>query len=112
MELIANFARNVHLAYFDIYGREIPFATICHDIWSGNKKDVLGLSIMFADPRDGPLYRIPLGLLYAKGHRAAQVCVMTKSFMVSFRFSSKDLFHSVNDNTNSAILAGKYILEH
>ena len=67
---------------------------------------------MFADPRDGSLYRIPLGLLYAKGHSAAQVCAMTKSLMVSFGFSSKDLFHSVNDNTNSAVLAGKYILEH
>ena len=61
VELIANLARNV----------EIPFATICHDIWSGNKKDVLGVSIMFADPRNGSLYRIPLGLLYAKGHSAA-----------------------------------------
>ena len=112
VELIAKLAQNVHLAYVDICGREIPFATICHDIWSGNKKDVLGVSIMFADPRDGSLYCIPLGLLYAKGHSAAQVCAMTKSLMVSFGFSSKALFHSVNDNTNSAVLAGKYILEH
>ena len=88
VELIANLARNVCLAYFDICGREIPFATICHDIWSGNKKDMLGVSIMFADPRYGSLYHIPLGLLYAKGHSAAQVCVMTKSLMVSFGFSS------------------------
>ena len=112
VELIDNLARNVHLAYFDICGREIPFATICHDIWSGNKKDVLGVSIMFADPRDGSLYHIPLGLLYVKGHCAAQVCAMTKSLMVLFGFSSKDLFYSVNDNTNSAVLAGKYILDH
>ena len=112
VELIANLAQNVCLAYFDICGREIPFATICHDIWSGNKKDVLGVSIMFADPHDGSLYRIPLGLLYVKGHSAAQVCAMTKSLMVLFSFSLKDLFHSVNDNTNSAVLAGKYILEH
>ena len=67
---------------------------------------------MSTDPRDGSLYRIPLGLLYAKGHSAAQVCAMTKSLMVLFGFSSKHLFHSVNDNTNSAVLAGKYILEH
>ena len=112
VELIANLARNVRLAYFDICGREIPFATICHDIWSGNKKDVLGVSIMFPDPCDGSLYHIPLGLLYAKGHSAAQVCAMTKSLMVLFGFSLKDLFHSVNDSTNSAMLACKYILEH
>ena len=112
VELIANLARNVCLAYFNICGREIPFATICHDIWSGNKKDVLRVTIMFADPRDGSLYCIPLGLLYAKGHSAAQVCAMTKSLMVSFGFSSKDLFHLVNDNTNSAMLAGKYKLQH
>ena len=112
VDLIANLARNVHLAYFDICGREIPFATICHDIWSGNKKDILGVSIMFADSHDGSLYHISLGLLYVKGHSAAQVCTMTKSLMVSFGFSSKDLFHLVNDNTNSAVLAGKYILEH
>ena len=67
---------------------------------------------MFTDPRDGSLYCIPLGLSYAKGHSAAQVCAMTKSLMVSFGFSSKDLFHLVNDNTNSAVLARKYILEH
>ena len=112
VELIANLTRNVHLVYFDICGREIPFATICHDIWSGNKKDILGVSIMFADPRNGSLYRIPLGLLHAKGHSAAQVCAMTRSLMVSFGFSSKDLFHLVNDNTNSVMLACKYILEH
>ena len=64
---------------------------------------------MIADPRNSYLYLIPLGLLYAKGHSAAQVCEMTKSLMVSFGFSSKNLFHSVNDNTNSAVLAGKYI---
>ena len=67
---------------------------------------------MFTDPHDSSLYCIPLGLLYVKGHSAAQVCAMTKSLMVSFGFSSKDLFHLVNDNTNSAVLAGKYILEH
>ena len=99
VELIANLARNVCLAYFDICGGEIPFATICHDIWSGNKKDVLGVSIMFADPHEGSLYHIPLGLLYVKGHSAAQVCEMMKSLMVSFGLSSKDLFHPLNDNT-------------
>ena len=67
---------------------------------------------MFADPRDGALYHIPPGVLYAKGHSAAQDCAKMKSLMVSFGFSSKDLFHLVNDNTNSAVLAGKYILEH
>ena len=67
---------------------------------------------MFADPCDGSLYHIPLGVLYAKWHSAAQDCAKTKSLMVSFGFSSKDLFHLVNDNTNSAVLAGKYILEH
>ena len=65
-----------------------------------------------ADPCDGSLYCIPLGLLYVKGHSAAQVCAMMKLLMVLFGFSSKDLLHSVNDNTNSAVLAGKYILEH
>ena len=67
---------------------------------------------MFADPHNGSLYHIPLGLLYSNGHSAAQVYAMTKSLMVSFGFSLKDSFHSVNDNTNSAVLAGKYILEH
>ena len=55
---------------------------------------------MFADPCNSSLYCIPLGLLYAKGRSAAQVCAMVKSLMVLFGFSSKDLFHYVNDNTN------------
>ena len=31
-------------------------------MWNGVNKDVLGLSLMFADPCNGNEYRIPLGL--------------------------------------------------
>jgi hypothetical protein len=90
-------------------GKEVPFVTICHDIWNGKKKDILGISTMFIDPRNCVLYRIPIGMVTAQGHTAQQVCDLTWSIMVAFGFHQSDLCASVNDNTNGAILASKYI---
>ena len=33
-----------------ILGRSIPFIIVCQDVWESNKKDVLGVTIMFLDP--------------------------------------------------------------
>ena len=58
---------------------------------------------MFADPHNGNVYHIPLGLITAQGHTTLS-CFGVQA--------DTDLFGTVNDNTNSAVLAGKYILNH
>ena len=90
-----------------------PFATLCHDVWNGVNKDVLGLSLMFADLRNGNVYHISLCLITSQGHTAHQVCDLSVALLSCFGVEpDTDLFGMVNDNTNSAVLAGKYILNH
>ena len=68
---------------------------------------------MFADPHNGNVYHIPLCLITAQGHTAHQVCDLSVALLSCFGVQADtDLFGTVNDNTNSAVLAGKYILNH
>ena len=100
------------MRYEELCGKATPFATLCHDVWNGVNKDVLGLSLMFADLRNGNVYHIPLGLIMAQGHSARQVCDLSVAFYPVLVSKQTDLFGTVNDNTNSTALAGKYILNH
>ena len=113
VQLISMLICNVQMQYEELCGKTTPFATLCHNVWNGIKKDVLGLSLMFADPHDGNVYHIPLGLIMAQGHTTHQVCDFSVALLSCFGVQADtDLFSTVNDNTNSAILAGKYILNH
>ena len=113
VQLISMLISNVHMQYEELCGKTTPFATLCHDVWNGVNKDILGLSLMFADPRDGNDYRIPLGLIMAQGHSACQVCDLSVALLSCFGVQADtDLFGTVNNNTSSAVLAGKYILNH
>ena len=104
---------NVHTQYEELCGKTTPFATLCHDVWNGVNKDVLGLSLLFTDPRNGNVYHIPLRLIMAQGHTAHQVCDLSVALLSCFGVEADtDLFSTVNDNTNSTVLAGKYILNH
>ena len=52
-------------------------------------------------------------LIMAQGHTAHQVCDLSVALLSCFGVrADTDLFGTVNDNTNSAVLAGKYILNH
>ena len=109
VQLISMLISNVRMQYEELCGKTTPFATLCHDVWNGVNKDVLGLLLMFADPRNGNVYRIPL----AQGHTARQVCDLSAALLSCFGVQADtDLFGTVNDNTKSAVLAGKYILNH
>ena len=104
---------NVCMRYEELCGKTTPFATLCHDVWNGVNKDVLGLLLMFADECNGNVYCIPLGLITAQGHTAHHVCDLSVALLSCFGVQADtDLFGTVNDNTNSAVLAGKYILNH
>ena len=56
------------------------------------------------------MYKIPIGLLETKGHTACQIADHTESLLHQVGFTSLDLFTSINDSTNSGVLAGKYII--
>ena len=96
--------------YLHLCGQSIPFSSICHDIWQGPKTDILGIVLVFTDPRNCHHYKIPIGLLQTKGHTASQVARHTEGLLNTVGFTKDDLLASVNDNTNSAVLAGKYII--
>ena len=110
MRTIAMLGRNIRNAYKALCGKAIPFGTICHDIWQGHRKDILGICIFLVDPRNCAMYRIPLGLCEVAGHSAAAVAKHTLDILGSVGFTQRDLSSSVNDNTNAAVLAGKYIV--
>ena len=113
VQLISMLISNVHTRYEELCGKTTPFATLCHDVGNGVNKDVLGSSLMFADLRNGNVYRIPLGLITSQGHTACQVCDLSVALLSFFGVQADtDLFRTVNDNTNSTVLAGKYILNH
>ena len=104
---------NVRTRYEELCGKTTPFATLCHGVWNGVNKNVLGLSLMFAEPRNGNVYHIQLGLIMAQGHTTHQVCDLSVALLSYFGVQADtDLFGTVNDNTNSAVLAGIYILNH
>ena len=113
VQLISMLISNVRMRYEELCGKTTPFATLCHDVWNGVNKDVLGLLLMFADLRNGNVYSIPLGLITSQGHTARQVCDLSVALLSCFGVQADtDLFGTVNDNTNSTVLAGKYILNH
>ena len=110
LQTVSSLCLNVRMAYKLICGKTIPFATICHDIWQGHRKDILGLCLMLIDPRNCVFYKIPVGLCETDGHTAAQVATHTLKILTTVGITQSDLSSSVNDNTNSAVLAGKYIV--
>ena len=113
VQLISMLISNVCTQYEELCGKTTPFATLCHDVWNGVNKDVSGLSLMFADPCNGNVYRIPLVLIMAQGQTTCQVCDLSVALLSCFGVQADtDLFGTVNNNTNSTVLAGKYILNH
>ena len=88
VQLISRLISNVCTRYEEICGKTTPFATLCHDVWNGVNKDVLELSPMFADPCNGNVYHIPLGLITAQGHTPHQVCDLSVALLSCF-FVSK-----------------------
>ena len=108
--VVSELGNNVRNAYHKLCKQNVPFGTLCHDIWNGPRGDILGVTIMFTDPRNCEVYRIPIGLAEIQGHSAADVAKLTHALLNQVGFSQSDLCASVNDNTASAVLAGKYIL--
>ena len=106
---VNNLGDNIRETFKSWCGKRIRFACLAHDVWQGCKKDILGVTLILPDPRNCNVYKIPIGLLQTKGHSAAQVADHTETILNQVGFTRLDLCASINDNTNSAVLAGKYI---
>lgn len=109
VRVVQTFARGVMGEYIHLCGKPVPCATICHDVWQGHKKDILGIVVMVADPRNCQMYKIPIGFIHVHAHNAELVADLTRKLLHTFGFSVVFINATVNDNTNSAILASKYI---
>jgi hypothetical protein len=112
VSVVTQLGRNVRDYWRERQGKEIKFASICHDIWNGYKKDILGVTLSFVDPRNCVPYMIPIGLVQTFGHTAVHVAAITKTLLQAFGFDNTDLCSSINDNTTAAVCAGKYILNN
>ena len=108
--VVASLVRKARAEYNRLCSQDVPFVTCCHDIWQARDHDVLGVTIMFTDPRNCTIYRIPIGLAECHGHAATDVANLTDHLLLSVGLTSKDLCAAVNDNTSAAVLAGKYII--
>ena len=62
VQLISMLISNVRMRYEELCGKITPFATLCHDVWNGVNKDVLGLSLMFADLPKMGMYTVSLSV--------------------------------------------------
>ena len=96
--------------YQKLCRQKVPFITVCHDIWQAKDHDVLGVTLMFIDPRNCHIYRLPIGLAECDGHAATDVANLTDALLLGVGVTTADLCASVNDNTTAAVLAGKYIV--
>jgi hypothetical protein len=111
IQLVTLLGNRIRSFYRKRCGNYVPFCVICHDVWQGLRKEVLGVSLMFCNPRNCEMYKIPIGLVPCKGHSALDISFLTQELMTSFGFSTSDLSGTVSDNTNSAIKASKYLLK-
>ena len=109
-DVVSGLITRVRAEYNRLCLQDIPFVTVCHDIWQAKDHDVLGVTVMFIDPRNCKIYRIPIGLADCEGHAATDVANLTETLRLSVTLTKKDLCASVNDNTMAAVLAGKYIV--
>ena len=107
---ISQFINRVKHFYKESTGKAQGFICVCHDLWDGKFRELLGLSITFIDPLSMELFLIPVGLITAKGKRAAIVSEQSLSILAGFSISQEDLFRPINDTTNSALAAGREIV--
>ena len=109
LRVVNDLGNNIRTTFEVLCGQRIRFASIAHDVWQGCKKDILGITLMLVDPRNCNVYKVPVGLVETKGHSARQIANHTENILNQVGFTQLDLAASINDNTNSAVLAGKYI---
>jgi hypothetical protein len=60
IRVVSGLRANIRQHYTKLCGKPVPFATVCHDIWQGYKKDVLGVSLFFVTPVMSKCIKFPL----------------------------------------------------
>lgn len=107
---IADIVSLVRLWYLHYTGIQQKFISICHDIWDGKRRNLLGISIMFISPCTMTLLKISVGLVEAKNKKAVDIAAKTLEVLRRYGIVQADLYRPVNDTTNSAKKAGQLIV--
>jgi len=110
-EAVSRAIKAVAKAYKKLCGYEIPFLCICHDLWSGKRKELLGVTAVYLDPNyDGILYKLPIGLVPSDGKDSKTTAEQTLSILKTYGIEKNWLFRGINDNTASAVKSTKLLM--
>ena len=109
-QLIRNIVGTVRRWFLENSGSHRPFLSICHDIWDGKRRELLGISLLFIHPHTFDHFKLSAGLVHIKGKRAVEVAQETLRVLSRIGVTQADLYRPVNDTTNSALLAGRLIV--
>jgi hypothetical protein len=107
---IAEIVSLVRLWYLYHTGLPTRFISLCHDLWDGKRRNLLGISIMFICPATMTQVKISVGLVECKDKKAADVSAKTLDILGRYGIVQGDLYCPVNDTTNSAKKAGQLIV--
>ena len=87
--VISSFIKRSHRFYKDSTGKQQGFISVCHDLWDGKFRELLGLSITFIDPISMELFLIPLGLITAKEKKPLLSVNKVSAYWLVFPFQNK-----------------------
>jgi hypothetical protein len=96
--------------YLHYTGAPTRFISICHDLWDGKRRNLLGISIMFISPCTMTPMKVSVGLVECKDKKAIDVSAKTLDVLGRYGIVQSDLYRPVNDTTNSAKKAGQLIV--
>ena len=95
--------------YVKITKQQQGFISLCHDIADAKSKEILGLTVVYICPLSGMYFLVPVGVIAAKGKKASVVAEQSCKILRRFGITESDMYRPVNDNTNSALAAGRLI---
>ena len=87
--VISSFIKRSRCFYKDSTGKQQGFISVCHDLWDGKFRELLGLSITFIDTISMKLFLIPLGLITAKGKKPLLSVNKVSAYSLVFPFQNK-----------------------
>ena len=87
--VISSFIECSRHFYRDSTGKQQGFISVCHDLWDGKFRELLGLSIAFIDPISMKLFLIPHGLATAKRKKPLLSANKVSAYSLGFPFQNK-----------------------
>jgi len=95
--------------YARIMGKHVPFVTIHHDIWDSDDNEVLGLTLVFYNPKFKMSCRFPIAMIRVTSKVASVTVEQTLEALKTVGIGKEELYRSVNDTTNVAVKVGELL---